>query len=93
MLEDKFEIGGETSISAGPVGRTASASTNVTLDAGILSYSRSKGAFIGASLKGASISPDNDLNEAVYGMKANALLMATERMSLRRMPARSDKAV
>ncbi len=45
LLEDKFEIGGEASIAAGPVGRTASASSNVTLDAGILSYSRSKGVF------------------------------------------------
>ena len=87
LLEDKFEIGGETSISAGPVGRTASASTNVTLDAGILSYSRSKGAFIGASLKGAVISPDNDLNEAIYGKKARELLATTERMSLRAMPS------
>lgn len=74
LLEDKFEIGGEASIAAGPVGRTAAASTNVTLDAGILSYSRSKGAFIGASLKGGVISPDNDLNEAVYGVKARELL-------------------
>ena len=74
LLEDKFEIGGEASVAAGPVGRTASASTNVTLDAGILSYSRTKGAFIGASLKGAVISPDNDLNEAFYGEKGRDLL-------------------
>ena len=57
LLEDKFEFGGEASVAAGPVGRTVSAATNATLDAGILSYSRSKGAFIGASLKGAAISP------------------------------------
>lgn len=87
LLEDKFDIGGEAGVAAGPVGRTVGASTNVTLDAGILSYSRSKGAFIGASIKGASISPDNDLNEAFYGMKAKDLLMATGRMSLRQMPA------
>lgn len=74
LLEDKFEIGGEASIAAGPVGRTAAASTNATLDAGILSYSRSKGAFIGASLKGVAITPDNDLNEAFYGKKADAIL-------------------
>ena len=77
LLEDKFEIGGEVGIAAGPVGRVASASTNLTLDAGILSYSRSKGAFIGAALKGVSITPDNDLNEAYYGMKANSVLMGT----------------
>ena len=57
-----------------PVGREAAASTNPRLDAGILSYSRSKGAFIGAALKGAMITPDNDLNEAVYGKKADAVL-------------------
>ena len=48
LLKDKFELGGEASIAAGPVGREAAASTNPRMDAGILSYSRSKGAFIGA---------------------------------------------
>lgn len=74
LLKDKFELGGEVSIAAGPVGREAAASTNPRLDAGILSYSRSKGAFIGAALKGAVISPDNDLNEAIYGKKADEVL-------------------
>lgn len=74
LLKDKFELGGEASIAAGPVGREAAASTNPRLDAGILSYSRSKGAFIGAALKGAVITPDNDLNQAVYGMKADEVL-------------------
>jgi len=80
LLEDKFEIGGEASIAAGPVGRTVSASTNMTLDAAILSYSRSKGAFIGAAVKGVVINPDNDLNEAFYGMKANDLLTGSTRV-------------
>jgi len=74
LLEDKFEIGGEVSVAAGPVGRTAAATTNATLDAGILSYSRSKGAFIGAAIKGGTITPDNDLNEAIYGVKASEVL-------------------
>jgi SH3 domain-containing YSC84-like protein 1 len=75
LMEDKFEIGGEVSVAAGPVGRAAAATTNATLDAGILSYSRSKGAFIGAALKGGVINPDNDLNEAVYeGRKASEVL-------------------
>jgi lipid-binding SYLF domain-containing protein len=86
LLEDKFEIGGEVGVAAGPVGREAAASTNLTLDAGILSYSRSKGAFIGAALKGAAISPDNDLNEAVYDMKAKDVL-TNNSMSLTEMPA------
>lgn len=75
LLKDKFELGGEAGVAAGPVGREAAASTNLTLDAGILSYSRSKGAYIGAALKGAVISPDNDLNEAVYGTKADLVLV------------------
>jgi SH3 domain-containing YSC84-like protein 1 len=87
LLKDKFEIGGEVGVAAGPVGREAAASTNLRLDAGILSYSRSKGAFIGAALKGASITPDNDLNEAVYNdMKARDVLRGNS-MTLAQMPA------
>jgi SH3 domain-containing YSC84-like protein 1 len=74
LLKDKFELGGEAGVAAGPIGREASASTSPRLDAGILSYSRSKGAYIGAALKGAYVSPDNDLNEAIYGKKAIAIL-------------------
>ena len=78
LLKDKFELGGEAGVAAGPVGREAAASTDLRLQAGILSYSRSKGAYIGAALKGAVISPDNDLNVAVYGVKANQLLVKKE---------------
>ena len=85
LLKDKFELGGEVGISAGPVGREAAASTNPRLDAGILSYSRSKGAFIGAALKGAVITPDNDLNEAVYGKKADDVLRRTN-LTFAQMP-------
>ena len=85
LLKDKFELGGEASIAAGPVGREAAASTNPRLDAGILSYSRSKGAFIGAALKGAVISPDNDLNEAIYGKKASEVLQGAP-MTFAQMP-------
>ncbi len=86
LLKDKFELGGEVSVAAGPVGREAAASTNLRLDAGILSYSRSKGLFIGAALKGAVISPDNDLNTAVYGMKASEVL-SSQPMPIGKMPA------
>jgi lipid-binding SYLF domain-containing protein len=86
LLEDKFELGGEVGIAAGPVGRELAASTNPRLDAGILSYSRSKGVFIGAALKGAVISPDNDLNLAVYHVKAPELLTGKS-MSPGEMPA------
>jgi lipid-binding SYLF domain-containing protein len=86
LLSDKFEIGGEASVAAGPVGREAAASTNPRLDAGILSYSRSKGVFVGAALKGAVISPDNDLNEAVYGLKAKDIITGKP-ITLAKMPS------
>jgi lipid-binding SYLF domain-containing protein len=76
LMEDKFEVGGEAEAAAGPVGRVLGASTNATLDAGILTYSRSKGLFAGLSLKGVAITPDNDLNQAFYGRKATELLAA-----------------
>jgi lipid-binding SYLF domain-containing protein len=82
LLEDKFEMGGEASAAAGPVGRSASATTNLTLDAGILSYSRSKGLFVGLELKGAVINPDNNLNEAVYGIKARDILTGSQKINL-----------
>jgi Uncharacterized conserved protein len=74
LLEDKFELGGEASAAAGPVGRTAAASTNATLDAEILTYSRTKGAFAGVALKGVVISPDTDMNLAVYQKSAKQIL-------------------
>ncbi len=77
LLEDKFEMGGEASVAAGPVGRAAAASTNATLDAGILTYSRTQGLFAGVSLKGAVISQDKDINMAVYGRSAKDLLITT----------------
>ncbi|HEV3467845.1 MAG TPA: lipid-binding SYLF domain-containing protein [Pyrinomonadaceae bacterium] len=82
LLEDKFEMGGEASAAAGPVGRAASATTNLTLDAGILSYSRSRGLFAGLELKGAVINPDNNLNEALYGLKARDLLTGSNKVAM-----------
>ncbi len=82
LLEDKLEMGGEASAAAGPVGRTASATTNLTFDAGILSYSRSKGLFAGLEIKGAVINPDNNLNEALYGFKAKDVLTGTNKVNM-----------
>ncbi len=87
LLQDKVELGGELSVAAGPYGRTAAASTDAQLKAGILSYSRSKGAFIGAVVKGGTINPDNDLNEAIYGMKAMDFLTGTQKMTAATMPS------
>jgi lipid-binding SYLF domain-containing protein len=74
LLGDKFEIGGEVGVAAGPVGREASAATDAQLQAEILTYSRSKGLFAGVALKGTAITPDNNLNEAFYRMKARDVL-------------------
>ena len=74
LLEDKFELGVEGSVAAGPIGRTAAASTNATMDAEILTYSRTKGVFAGVSLKGAVIHPDTDMNLAVYQKPAKTIL-------------------
>jgi lipid-binding SYLF domain-containing protein len=86
LLSDKFEIGGEGSAAAGPVGRSASASTDVKLNAQILSYSRSRGAFAGLELKGVVIKPDNEDNLQVYGMNARDILTGADKISLERMP-------
>jgi SH3 domain-containing YSC84-like protein 1 len=86
LLKDKFEIGGEGSAAAGPVGRSASASTDARLNAQILSYSRSKGAFAGLELKGVVIKPDNEDNNQVYGMTARDILTGGNKISLENMP-------
>jgi lipid-binding SYLF domain-containing protein len=87
LLKDKFELGGEGSAAAGPVGRSASVSTDLLLKAGIISYSRSKGLFAGLELKGTVISPDNDDNVAVYGMKSDEVLSPARNWTLTKMVA------
>lgn len=87
LMEDKFEMGGEGSVAAGPVGRSASATTDAQLKAQILSYSRSKGLFAGLELKGVVISPDNNDNEPVYGIKADEILAPTKQWKITDMPA------
>jgi len=67
LLNSKFQIGGEVSAAGGPVGRHASAGTDWKLDTQILTYSRAKGAFAGATLEGAGISQDEDAIRAMYG--------------------------
>lgn len=67
LIKSKFEVGGDASVAAGPVGRQVGAGTDLRLDAQILSYSRSKGVFAGLELKGTVIKQDVDDNQAVYG--------------------------
>jgi lipid-binding SYLF domain-containing protein len=72
ILSSKVKIGGDASAAAGPVGRTASAETDVTMRSEILSYSRARGAFAGVSLAGSTLRPDNGANENLYGKKIDA---------------------
>ena len=67
LLSDGFTLGADVSVAAGPVGRQAGASTDLKLGAQILSYSRSKGLFVGLELKGVVIKPDKDDMRDVYG--------------------------
>ena len=72
ILSSKVKLGGDASAVAGPVGRDASAETDATMRAEILSYSRARGLFVGISLAGSTLRPDNDANEKVYGRKIPA---------------------
>jgi len=72
ILSSKVKLGGDVSAAAGPVGRTASAETDATMRAEILSYSRARGAFAGVSLAGSTLRPDNGANENLYGKKIDA---------------------
>src|SRR5262249_58818239 len=72
ILTSKFKLGADAEAAAGPVGRNASAETDATMRAEILSYSRARGAFAGVSLKGSTLRPDNDANKKLYGKKVDA---------------------
>jgi len=72
ILKSKVKLGADASAAAGPKGRTADASTDATLRAEVLSYSRARGLFAGLSLEGSTVRPDNDANERVYGKKVEA---------------------
>ena len=69
LLADKFTVGAEATAAAGPVGRDASDQTDAVMRAEMLSYSRSRGLFAGVSLQGATMRPDTDANEELYGKK------------------------
>lgn len=67
LLSDKFKLGADATVAAGPVGRHAAAATDLKLNAEILTYSRSKGAFAGVSLDGAVVQADKSGDKAMYG--------------------------
>ena len=72
ILSSKVKLGGDASIAAGPVGRDASADTDAFMRAEILSYSRTRGVFVGVSLEGSTLRPDDDATADVYGQKLTA---------------------
>jgi SH3 domain-containing YSC84-like protein 1 len=77
LLQDKFTIGGGAAVMAGPVGRSGEAMTDAEMHAEILSYSRARGVFAGISLQGATLRPDHDDIDAMYGHRVSprAILM------------------
>src|SRR5450432_2758741 len=77
LLSSNFQIGGDASAAAGPVGRHAEAGTDWKMDTEILTYSRAKGAFAGLTVEGASLRQDNDSRQAIYGpnVTTRALLL------------------
>ncbi len=73
LFRDKFTIGVDASVAAGPIGRDASAATDIGLSAGMLSYSRAKGIFAGVSVKGSMLEPDWEANQAYYGSELSII--------------------
>jgi lipid-binding SYLF domain-containing protein len=69
LLSSKFTLGGEGSVAAGPVGRTATAQTDLQMHAEILSWSRTQGVFAGLALEGATLRQDLDDNAELYGKR------------------------
>lgn len=69
LLDTEFTFGANASVAAGPVGRKAEASTDASLTAGILAYSRARGLFAGLTLEGSSLRDDQDANEDFYGKR------------------------
>ncbi len=72
VMSSKVKLGGDASVAAGPVGRAASAETDIVMKAEILSYSRSKGLFAGLSLEGSTMRSDNGANKDLYGKELSA---------------------
>ncbi|WP_245632373.1 lipid-binding SYLF domain-containing protein [Edaphobacter aggregans] len=72
VLSSKVKLGGDASAAAGPVGRTATAETDIVMKAEILSWSRARGLFAGVSLEGSTVRPDNGANKNIYGKEISA---------------------
>jgi lipid-binding SYLF domain-containing protein len=90
FMQNKFKLGADVGLAAGPLGGHASAATEITLKGGIYSYSRSKGAFAGVSIEGAGISSQPDLNKAYYGSTGSTPVILAGKVS---PPASGQKLV
>src|ERR1700693_4227931 len=84
LLASKFTLGAEGSVAAGPVGRTATAQTDVQMHADILSWSRSQGLFAGLALEGATLRQDLDDNASIYGKKLENRAIVTKGVAVPR---------
>jgi len=91
LLQSQFKLGADANIAAGPVGRTAEASTDAQLKGGILSYSRGRGLFAGVKLEGAVITQHWDGDEALYGRPISAESIMMKGMA--KMPKSADDLV
>jgi lipid-binding SYLF domain-containing protein len=78
LLHSKVKLGGDASVAAGPVGRTAAADTDAYLRSEILSYSRARGVFAGISLEGSTLRPDDKANRELYGRSVTATQIVRE---------------
>jgi lipid-binding SYLF domain-containing protein len=82
LLESNFQVGGDASAAAGPVGRHSEAGTDWKMDTEILTYSRAKGAFAGLTLEGASIRQDNDSRRALYGRSVTTRALLLDKVTV-----------
>jgi lipid-binding SYLF domain-containing protein len=78
LLHSKVKLGGDASVAAGPVGRTAAADTDAYMRSEILSYSRARGVFAGISLEGSTLRPDDKANRELYGRSVTATQIVRE---------------
>jgi lipid-binding SYLF domain-containing protein len=72
ILTSKVKLGADASVAAGPVGRNVTAETDVSMHAEVFSYSRARGLFVGISLAGSTLRPDNSANTILYGKPVDA---------------------
>jgi lipid-binding SYLF domain-containing protein len=89
LMESKVKLGGDASIAAGPLGRSAAADTDAYMRSEILSYSRARGVFAGISLEGSTLRPDHDANHNLYGRSVTAYQIVRE-IEVEPPPAAND---